>query len=273
MFALLGGGRANVCHVVLESLGVQQSPRLVHDRHNHLLRKDVSQLDAVAVLAAHQLLLVLVVVGGRQQFAEDHLWNPDLVLGVLRDINRLSVVLNGKGCGRAGDLNRLDGILGVLLTQADGVVVGVHQQLVHQLVETRVNGNCGCLEVLSIANEHLLGASHNAAHVGVGKVKDVLAVRLALVGRECHGGILFGGPQSFRFQRQWRTRLDSLALQDRRERSTECKEQREGKVTGVLWAKRVQRVRRGGQVRRALPMALWGLGFTTQIPASSRVQW
>ena len=125
VLALLGGRRANVRHVVLEGLGVQQPARLVHHRHNHLLRKDVGELDAVAVLAAHKLLLVLVVVGGRQQLAEDHLGNPDLVLGMLCDINGLSVILNGKGRGRAGDLNVLDWILRVLLAQSDGVVVGI----------------------------------------------------------------------------------------------------------------------------------------------------
>ena len=199
VLALLRGGCANVRHVVLEGLSVQQSARLVHHRHNHLLRKDVGQLDAVAVLATHELLLVLVVVGGRQQLPEYHLGNPDLVLGVLRDINGLSVILNGKGCGRAGDLNGLDGVLGVLLAQSDGVVVSIHQQLIHQLVEAWVHGNGGGLEVVSIANKHILRASHNAAHVGVGKVEDVLAVRLALVGRESHGEIRFNGPQSFRF--------------------------------------------------------------------------
>ena len=200
MLALLDNRLLDDCHVVLEDLGVGKSTRLVDNLHRHLLRKDVDQLDAVAVLAAHQLLLVLVVVSGCQQLPKDHLGNPDLVFGVLGDINGLSVVRDAESLRVALDGNGLDGVLRVLLTQADDLVVGVHQELVHQLVEARVDGNSGCLEVVSIAHKHLFGASHNATHVGVGKVEDVLAVRLALVvGRESHGEICGPSHRPFRF--------------------------------------------------------------------------
>ena len=129
---------------------------------------------------------------------------------MLCDINGLSVVANGE-CGPVADdihLNVLDGILGVLLAQTDGVVMGVHQQLIHELVEAGIEGHLHRLKAAAsprgvgnaITDKHLLLTGHDAANVRVGKVQDVLAVRLALVvSRESHGEIRVGSQQSFRF--------------------------------------------------------------------------
>ena len=82
----------NLRHVLLEHLRVGKAACLVHNLHCHLPRKDVHQLHAVAVLTAHQLLLVLVVVRAGQQLTKDHLGDPGLVLRVLRHIDRLAIV-------------------------------------------------------------------------------------------------------------------------------------------------------------------------------------
>ena len=105
---------------------------------------------------------------------------------VFRDIDRFAVVHDVESLCVAVDCDVLDGVLAVLLTQADHLVVSVHQQFIDQLVESRIDGNrCG-LEVVSIANKHLFSCCFDAADVGVGKAEDVLAVRLALVVIEIH---------------------------------------------------------------------------------------
>ena len=103
------------------------------------------------------------------------------MLGVLGDIDGLSVILDGEGCGCAGHLNCLDWIRGGLGAQTDRVIVGIHQQFVHELVEARIEGHLCILEVIAVTNKDLLGSSDDAADIGIGKVEDVLAVRLALV--------------------------------------------------------------------------------------------
>ena len=81
-------------HVVLPRLRILLAADRVHCLHHHLLRKDVRQLHAITVLAAHQLLLLLVVVCRGQQFAKDELGNPHAVLGVLQNINALAIILH-----------------------------------------------------------------------------------------------------------------------------------------------------------------------------------
>jgi len=90
---------ADLGHVVGERLLIEKLPCLVMDNDLHLLREDIDQLHAVAILTADELLLVLVVVGRRQQLTEDHLGNPDLVLGMLGDIDGLTVILDGEAVG------------------------------------------------------------------------------------------------------------------------------------------------------------------------------
>ena len=84
-------------HVVLPGLGILLARDGVNGLHRHLLRKDVGQLHAVAVLTAYELLLVLVVVRGGQELAKHQLRNPDLVFGMLSYGNTLSIILHRDG--------------------------------------------------------------------------------------------------------------------------------------------------------------------------------
>ena len=140
------GWLADFGHVVLERLLIQQLPRLVMNDDLHLLRKDVDELHAIAVLTTDQLLLVLVVVGRSQQLAEDHLRNPHLVLRVLRDIDRLAVILNREAMGLAQHIDLLDLVNHSpgwdrrhLLPQTDRMIVSVDQELIDQLVEAGID--------------------------------------------------------------------------------------------------------------------------------------
>ena len=80
-------------HVGLPGLDVLLCSLGVHGFHGQRLTEDIGEFDAVPVLAAHEFLLLLVVVRRGQKFPKDQLWNPDLVLGVLENIDTLAVVL------------------------------------------------------------------------------------------------------------------------------------------------------------------------------------
>ena len=127
VLAWLHNRSSDICHIRLEGLGIDQVARLIHNRHDHLLGKDVHQLHAIAVLTAHQLLLILVVVRRGQQLAKDHLRNPSLVLRVLSHINRLAVVLDAERVSRARDLDRLHRVRRLTAAQAHNLVVGIDQ--------------------------------------------------------------------------------------------------------------------------------------------------
>lgn len=120
MLGRLDRGLPHLGHVVLEGLGIDEGPGLVHNRHHHLLGKDIHQLDTVPVLTTNKLLLVLVVVGRCQELAKDHLRNPCLVLGVLGHSNRVTVILDREGGRCARDLDRLDRL------GPHRMVVGIH---------------------------------------------------------------------------------------------------------------------------------------------------
>jgi len=127
LLAWLHDRSSDLRHIRLEGLGVDQVARLIHNRHDHLLGKDVHQLDTIAVLTAHQLLLILVVVRRRQQLAKDHLRNPRLVLRVLSHINRLAVVLDAERVRCARDLDRLHRVRRLATAQSHDLVVGIDQ--------------------------------------------------------------------------------------------------------------------------------------------------
>jgi hypothetical protein len=104
---------------------------------------------------------------------------------MLGHIDRLTVILDGEAVGIAEDIDLLDWVLRVLAAEADGMIVSVDQELVDQLVESRVDGDGLGLEGTGyIVKEDLLIRSLDATHVGVGKGEDMLTVRLALVGRK-----------------------------------------------------------------------------------------
>ena len=189
MLARLDHWLSNLRHIVLERLCIDQATRLIHNRHNHLLCKDIDQLHAIPVLTTHQLLLVLVVVCAREQFAEDHLWDPCLVLGVLCYIDRLAIILDTKRLCRTRDLNGLHWVRRLATAQTHDLIVSIDQELINQLVEARIHGDRCSLETLasprgvvrSRPKKHLLGYSCHTTNVGIGEIQDVLAVRLALV--------------------------------------------------------------------------------------------
>ena len=178
----------------------------------HLLREDIDQLHAVAVLTADQLLLILVVVRRGEQLAEDHLGNPHLVLRVLRDVDGLTVILNREAIGVAENVDLLHRVSRILLAQSDRMVMGIHEKFVDELVESRIDCDGLGLEAgIRRVEKHLLLRSLNAADVGVGKGEDVLAVRLALVGGRKVGHFLrvlcWVAQASFRFEKvRWRPR-------------------------------------------------------------------
>ena len=202
---------ADLGHVVFETLLVQQLPRLVVHEDLHLLREDIDQLHAIAVLTANQLLLILVVVGRGQQLTEDHLRNPDLVLRVFCDVDGLTIILNREAVGVAENVDLLDRICRVLLAQADRMVMGIHEKFIDELVESRIDGDGLGLELVRGVEKHLLLRGLDAADIGVGKGEDVLAVRLALVGCRKVGHFLrvlcWVAQASFRFEKvRWRPR-------------------------------------------------------------------
>jgi hypothetical protein len=122
-----------------------------------------------------------VVVGGGQELAEDHLGNPDLVLGMLYDIDRFSIVLNVEVMGVAVDGDLANRVLGSAGLEANHMIVGIHNQLVNELVAARIEGDCVLGEVLAVTKEDFLLGVLDAADVGVGKRENVFAVGLALI--------------------------------------------------------------------------------------------
>ena len=141
---------ADLGHVVLERLLIQQLTRLVVNNDLHLLRKDVDQLHTVSVLTANQLLLVLVVVGRGQQLTEDHLRNPDLVLWVLCHVDGLAVILDRETLRCAQHVDLLDRIHRGLGPQTNRMIVSIDQELIDQLVEARVDCDIGTNELLPL---------------------------------------------------------------------------------------------------------------------------
>lgn len=189
---LAGGdlGLLHDAHVVAEGLDVLALTDSVHDRDRHLLREDVDELDAVAVLATDELLLGLVVVGGSQELAEDHLWDVDLVLRVLFDVDRLAVVADREDAILPVDLDELDGVLRLALAEADDLIVCVHEKFVDELVEPGADRTFERDERIALHDVHLLRMRVDAANVGIGEFENMFTVRELLVliaeGRHCN---------------------------------------------------------------------------------------
>ena len=188
----LGGldlGRVHPGHVVVKGLVVGETASCVHHVDGQLLGEDVHQLDAVAVLATDEFLLLLVVVRGGQEFTEDQLRDIHVVLRMLGYVNGLAVVLNLQDAIRIRDTDVLDGVGRGLGAETDDVIVCVDKELVDQLVEAWVDGNGCVLEASLGSQEHILVRSLNRSDVGVGKTENVLTVRLlAVLGLEgSHG--------------------------------------------------------------------------------------
>jgi len=113
---------------------------------------------------------------------------------VLVHIDRLAVVLYGEHLRRAGDLDMLDRVGRLPLLEADDVIVGVDQQLIHELVEAGIHRDLVCRERVSLTKEDILLCSLNRADVRIGQREDVLPMGLLAVGgRECHVAGKMGG--------------------------------------------------------------------------------
>jgi len=84
--------------------------------------------------------------------------------------------------GVAGDTDLLDWVVGVLLTQTDHLIVGVDNQLVNQLVESRVDRDLVESEAVVSMQVYLIIGSLNASDVGVGETEDMFTVCLLNVG-------------------------------------------------------------------------------------------
>ena len=108
------------------------------------------------------------------------------MFGVFRNVDRFAVILDREAVGVADDIDLLDGIFRVLAAQTDGVVMGIHEEFIDELVESGVDCNGLGLELVFSMEEHIFSCCLDAADVGVGKGEDVLAVRLTLVGIEIH---------------------------------------------------------------------------------------
>ena len=111
------------------------------------------------------------------------------MLRVLGHVDRLAIILHLEDALGVGDANVLDWVGRALGAEPDHVVVRIHQQLIHQLVEPWIDCDGLGLEItLCIVKPDLVGCGLNAPDVGVGKVQDMLPVRVLtiLVGK-VHG--------------------------------------------------------------------------------------
>ena len=188
---LTGGdlGLLHDAHVVSEGLDVLALTRAVHDRDRHLLREDIDELDALAVLTTDELLLRLVVICGGQKFTEDHLRDLDLVLRMLFDINGFAIVADGQDAVLPIDLDELDGVLRLALAKADDLIVSVDEKFIHQLVEAGTDRAFVRHELLALDDLDLLRMRLNASNVRIGEFKNMFTMRELLVliaeGRHC----------------------------------------------------------------------------------------
>ena len=149
------------------------------------MREDVDELRTVAVLAADNLLLALVVVPARQKVAEDELRNPDLVLRVLGDGDTITVILH-TDCQHAinifyTDINVLNGICGT--DAADTGVACIYNNLIKELVKARIELDLLVSHTTILENPSPLLVRLNGADIGIGQLQDMLTVRKLLVVR------------------------------------------------------------------------------------------
>jgi hypothetical protein len=151
------------------------------------VREDVRQLGAIAILAADNLLLLLVVVPAGKQVAKDHLRNEDLLCGVLFDGNTITIILYADeetGCRDASThLNVLDGRL-TRLSTPNKSIPSIHDNLIKELVEARVESAVAIdhLPLLCIKDPAHLIVRLYRPNVGVRQLQNVLPVRVLLIG-------------------------------------------------------------------------------------------
>ena len=107
------------------------------------LRPDKHELEPKPVLTADNLLLGLVVVGRGAHVPENHLRNPNVVFGMLLNVDSVAVVRHrnhsvvGNRDVDVGNRHRIWLARIHRLAHANLVVSAVHDPLVEQLVESR----------------------------------------------------------------------------------------------------------------------------------------
>ena len=188
-------GRVNRLHIVLKHLGVLLFGPAVDRLNLEAVRENVGELCAKAVLAARELV-ALVVVGRCEQVAENELDRVHLVLRVHGNVNAVAVVadhqLRRLGIDRhfnARDelvqhaLGQLLLALGlhcqVLVGEANALVPRIHNELVENLVQTRnVVGLFESNRAIGLKQENLLVNRFRGANVAVRQIVHVLTLRL-----------------------------------------------------------------------------------------------
>jgi len=68
------------------------------------------------------------------------------------------------------------------LTQTNHMVVCVHEELVHELVESGIDVGLGRNKCVALVQKYILLCGLHRTNVGIGKAEDVLTVCLLLVG-------------------------------------------------------------------------------------------
>ena len=104
--------------------------------------EDVREFSTIAILSTDDLLLALVIVAASQEVTKDEFGCVDLVFRMEFNGNAVTVVLyldSDKAFGgtRNGNINVFYGLLTRHLA-ADQSIAGVYQDLVKDLVETRI---------------------------------------------------------------------------------------------------------------------------------------
>ena len=185
---LHNGGLAGDGHVIGPYLCITLTRGGVTSTEGELIAEDVRELRTIAVLTADNLLLRLVVVPTREQVAKDELRGVDLVLrmhlngntvAVILDINRDLIAISSHR-----DIDVLDGQLsrGGDLT-ADESVASIHDNLIEDLVEARIEGELTMCHLArcGIEDPANLLMCLRAADVGVRQLEDVLTMRMLLI--------------------------------------------------------------------------------------------
>jgi len=156
--------------------------------HCEARAEDVGELGSVAILAPDDLLLALCVVPAGQELPKDELGCVDLVLWVLLHRNAVAVILHADLEGLVGllfddHINVLDRSAPLLCRAADEGIAGVHQDLVKQLVESRIERYTAVENLAGrlIPQPPRLCVSIGGTNVGVRQFQDVLAVSMLLI--------------------------------------------------------------------------------------------
>ena len=109
LFGRFDGGLLDDRHVVAKGLSVHLADSMVHRSYREVLRKDVCDLGPKAVLPSDGAFFGVVIIGARQEVAENELRYPNVMLGVQSDVDPISVVDDSDDTGVLvdGDLDVL----------------------------------------------------------------------------------------------------------------------------------------------------------------------